>query len=692
MSRPILVIVFIFVIIFSFSLNVSAADGCEEEQSSEVCLSEFQEEPLFEDQWYLDAINLPERMDFIDYDEEVVVAILDTGVNGDHPELEDKVLSGYDFINDREGGMDDHGHGTFVAGIMASNLNGEGIAGIAQHVKILPVKISDGRGSVSTSAVEKGIDYAVEQGADIINMSFAGYKEYSIERRAVERASEAGVMLISSTGNQGEDSIGYPAAFPEVFAVGALRNLNQVNNPENLRANFSNYGPHINVSAPGQGILSLDYEGDYQKDQGTSFSTAIVSSLAALLMAKNPDWDVETVQWAIEKGSLQSDYSSGEWNEWLGYGGIDVSQSLALEASEMGEEAVSSREDPNRLQLNQLEKDHLVKSGEGNWYEVNVDESVEVYLENPSDELTIIVDIYQEDSESVWETIEIAEEERIELPEGLFDLHVYESYDRWSETPYSIGITDGEFEDGSLEIDGLSYVYENSQEIRGEVEPYTEVILDSVSGQKVVESGNDGDFAIDLPELEVGNEVNVSLEDGESAQRTVLSFYPDVRSNIDAVRYLSEEGIIQGYEDGTYRPFEEISRVQAIQIILSSLEGIEIDSTSEGEPIMGISPGEYGYDYLLTAQNKGWLADLGEDGRKALTRGEMALLLSKSHDLSGESEEEIPDVDADSELGQAVESLVANGVVKGFNDGTYRPDETIRRDHMALMIYRILKD
>jgi subtilisin family serine protease len=220
-------------------------------------------------------------------EEDVIIAILDTGVDFGHPDLDDKILlNGYDFVNDDSDPTDDNGHGTIVAGITAAETNNEeGIAGVAWalNCKVLPIKIADATGVVEVAQEILGIERAVQSGAHVINLSIAGPGYSQPERDAIRNAINNGVIVVAAAGNAGAGTE-YPAAYDECIAVAAT-------DIDDLRTDWSNYGPEIDVAAPGEGIVGpvpTWYFGPgsfpYGSGDGTSFSAPHVAGLAALII------------------------------------------------------------------------------------------------------------------------------------------------------------------------------------------------------------------------------------------------------------------------------------------------------------------------------------------------------------------------------------------------------------------------
>ncbi|MGM8215892.1 S8 family serine peptidase [Bacillaceae bacterium W0354] len=662
------------------------------------CITGISQEPLYYKQWYLKTIDYLNSIDLVTSDKEIVVAVLDTGVSAKHLELKGKLLPGYDVVNDDDTPEDDHGHGTFVAGVIAANINGQGIGGLAPNVKILPVKVGDQAGQIQSNHIAEGIYYAIEQGADIINMSFAGYKRSSIEYRAIQEAKKNDIVLIAAAGNRGKEEIAYPAKYPEVIAVGAMDKVTyQTKNPLLLKAKLSNYGPELNVMAPGVDIVSLETKSGYAIGEGTSYAAPIVSSLAALIKSENEEWNANMIQWAIERGATLSPYSSGEWSKEMGYGVVHFTESLKLKSMNLVNDTPDEKQKAEVLRLNEVLEEKMDLPSDVDWFKFKLHNAGEIdfFFDYQFDDLTIEVEIYK-GNELVKRVTSVGEVLSLNLDKGEYFVKVSEIYNRWSAQSYVIQVSGNIRE--PLVLNDVSYVYVTSKELRGKGTPGADVLIEA-GGRQVARGtvADDGTFTVSgFKGFKIGDRLSVKLvnrngDESERVIREVLPFYPDVNSNKSEVLRLSEEGIIRGFRDGKYRPFDNVTRTQAVQIIMST-SGVKPVQHQYKESILGIRPGEYGYDHLVTAKKLGWLQGLGSDGRGKLTRGEMALLLSRAFDYSGMGELEFSDIENGTELYEAVHVLAANNVVMGYLDGTYRPDEPIRRDHIAVLLARILAE
>jgi thermitase len=266
-------------------------------------------DPGYSEQWSLNKIGVEEIWAETMGSSGVVIAVLDTGIDYSHPDRPKNIVLGYDFINDDSNPQDDHGHGTFVSGVIAANTNNStGIAGICQNCSIMPVKVMDNNGMGTYADVANGIVWSADNGADIINLSIGGYAYSQILQDAVSYAQSKGVLVIAAGGNQGISSPLYPAAYPNVIGVSATTQNDE-------KWSRSNYGSYIDISAPGVSIYGLTL-GSYRSQTGTSAAAPHIVGIAGLLMSKNqalsPNLIVQQLyQNTVDLGIEGKDYSFG---------------------------------------------------------------------------------------------------------------------------------------------------------------------------------------------------------------------------------------------------------------------------------------------------------------------------------------------------------------------------------------------
>ncbi|GAA1645446.1 hypothetical protein GCM10009744_40220 [Kribbella alba] len=276
---------------------------------------------------YLTTIRMPEAWDLSKSAGTQTVAVLDTGIDAGHPDLAGKVLAGRNVISPGQAPNDDNGHGTMTSGIIgASTSNAVGVAGVAWNAKILPVKVLDSSGSGTDSQIIDGINWAAANGARVINMSLGGDGDNSLLHDAISAAVAKGIVVVAAAGNTGVDAPNYPAAYPEVIAVGATDNNAAL-------TSFSTHGDWVDIAAPGWNIIAPgpraltdpDYE-PYWINSGTSFSAPMVAGVAALLRNKFPSYTPAQIEARLK--STARDAGPRGLDPYYGAGILDAARAL----------------------------------------------------------------------------------------------------------------------------------------------------------------------------------------------------------------------------------------------------------------------------------------------------------------------------------------------------------------------------
>jgi thermitase len=259
------------------------------------------DDPYFDRQWPLGKINLP-ALDRFETEETVLVAILDTGIDRNHEDLKGKVVGEINF-SDSSTCNDLNGHGTFIAGIIAANINnGAGIAGIAPNARLLNVKIADDNGYCRGSDLAMGIVWAANYGAKVINVSIELDFSFPKLKQAVNYAWEKGAVILAATSNYSIEPV-YPAYYENCIAIAATDKYDQ--------DDFSfEYGDWVDIAAPGTTVYSTLPNNRYAFESGTSFAVAHTSGLAALLFSIARDNNLDgrlndEVRAAIQDGAQQ---------------------------------------------------------------------------------------------------------------------------------------------------------------------------------------------------------------------------------------------------------------------------------------------------------------------------------------------------------------------------------------------------
>ena len=277
-------------------------------------------DPLWSDQWGPQLIGMTNAWDHELGNRSVKVAVIDTGIDYNNPELKNNYLPiGYNWITNTSDPMDDNGHGTHVAGTIAAAINnGIGIAGLA-NVSIFAEKFLDSTGYGSDVDAALAINDAVAKGANILSNSWGGTFNSSLVANAVANAVSSGVIFVAAAGNLGGNIPFFPADLPGVIGVGATNSYDQ-------RASFSDYGNYVDISAPGVNILSTYLNDTYEYLSGTSMATPHVSGLLALLMSKYPSYTPKQLENVIYNTAV--DLGQPGWDPYYGYGRIDAAAAI----------------------------------------------------------------------------------------------------------------------------------------------------------------------------------------------------------------------------------------------------------------------------------------------------------------------------------------------------------------------------
>ncbi|GGB42817.1 S8 family serine peptidase [Fictibacillus barbaricus] len=276
-------------------------------------------EPFFQNQWYLTVLNAEQAWDQTRGENHVVVAVLDGGVQVSHPDLKGKMVKPYDAVTKKTTFPADN-HATHVAGVIAASFNKIGIAGIAPSVKIMPVNVFTGD-TANTADVIRGIVYAADSGADVINFSMGGYGDNYPLKSAVNYARSKGVIIIAASGNDDTDERSFPASYPGVLSISATDKEDEV-------TWFTNFGEYIDFAAPGEDIFSTAANSGYMYMDGTSMATPVVSGTAALMLSKNPLLTENELRDLLIKSSV--DLGDPGWDIYYGYGRIDMNKAVSL--------------------------------------------------------------------------------------------------------------------------------------------------------------------------------------------------------------------------------------------------------------------------------------------------------------------------------------------------------------------------
>jgi subtilisin family serine protease len=281
--------------------------------------------------WHLSRIQAQSAWDLTAGVSDILVGVLDSGINAAHPDLAGQFVPGYDYVSFDTDPADDFGHGTAVAGtIVAAGNNGVGSAGVAFGCRVLPVKVVDSTGYATYSALASGIRYATDHGVRVINMSVGGSSSSSTLQAAVNYAWNSNVVLVASAGNNSDNVPQYPSACDHVIAVSATE-------PDDTRASFSSFGTYVTLSAPGDTIWTTDNDlaQPYGSWRGTSFSSPIVAGVAALMASENPLLSNTQIVALLEQTA--DDIGAPGRDIYFGFGRVNAFRAVTAASTESGD-------------------------------------------------------------------------------------------------------------------------------------------------------------------------------------------------------------------------------------------------------------------------------------------------------------------------------------------------------------------
>ncbi|MEU8224677.1 S8 family serine peptidase [Kribbella sp. NPDC048915] len=318
-------------------------------------------------QAYLNTIRAPQAWDVTKTTGSQVVAVLDTGVDASHPDLAGRLVPGYNATSTtRPNPVDDNGHGTMTLGIIAASANnGIGIAGIGWSAKAMPVKVAGSNGVANDLDIVEGIDWAITHGATILNISLASPGDNPVLHDAIKRAVAKGVTVVAAAGNDGSAVLQYPAAYPEVIAVGAT-------NAGAVLTDFSSYGDWVDIAAPGWDIVSTTRRttAQYAYCTGTSCAAPIVAAVAALVKNKWPT--LTPAQLEARLKTFTRDAGPRGNDPYYGAGVLDAYAALGGRwAADFPTNSIDLNDQPERaIPLSSGISTTISTEGEVDWYEV----------------------------------------------------------------------------------------------------------------------------------------------------------------------------------------------------------------------------------------------------------------------------------------------------------------------------------
>ena len=327
--------------------------------------------------WHYDLINVPSAWDFTSGSPDIISAVVDTGIIPQHPDIEGQLTDGYDFISDPDSSGDGDGidpdptdigegsnafrsgdfHGLHVSGTIAAKGNNSiGIVGVAYGSKVMPLRALNADGEGTTYDIMQAVRFAAgldndsntlpETPADVINLSLGGGGYINSEQIVFDQVAQKGILTVAASGNEGSSRVGYPAAYDNVFAVGAVDATNRV-------TDYSNQGGDLSLVAPG-GNTGADANGDGQPDgvlstyyddgqpeyiflQGTSMATPHVAGVFALMKSVNPSLNFNAINSMLTQGAITDDLGAVGFDEQYGWGLINAQKAVIAAIEDDGQ-------------------------------------------------------------------------------------------------------------------------------------------------------------------------------------------------------------------------------------------------------------------------------------------------------------------------------------------------------------------
>jgi subtilisin family serine protease len=286
-------------------------------------LSTTPNDTLYSSEWHLGKIATPLAWDLTQGNSSVIVAVVDTGVDGSHPDLVNKTIPGYNAYNNNSDTSDVYGHGTMIAGIIgAESNNGLGVSSIAWLNPIMPIRITDPSLIVYYSIVANGITWAADHGAKVINASISGVAASSTVISAASYAMNKGAVVVAAAGNCG--------CFDATPETPYIVSVSATDGSDNL-ASFSSQGNYVDVAAPGVSIYTTTLGGGYGAPSGTSVASPVVAGVVALMMSANPSLTPAKIVSMLEANA--DDLGPAGYDTAYGYGRINAYRAVAAAAS-----------------------------------------------------------------------------------------------------------------------------------------------------------------------------------------------------------------------------------------------------------------------------------------------------------------------------------------------------------------------
>ncbi|WP_394188547.1 S8 family serine peptidase [Paenisporosarcina quisquiliarum] len=621
--------------------------------------------------WGIQSINITKTWQTGYTGKGVKVAVIDSGISS-HEDL--VIAGGVSFVDYTNSYQDDNGHGTHVAGIISASDNGYGVKGVASGVELYAVKTMDEKGSAYLSNVIAGVNWAIQNQMDIINLSLSTQSESPAFKDIVDKAYDEGILLVAAAGNDGTksgDTVDFPARYPSVIAVGAIDQNNRF-------ASFSSTGPDVEVVAPGVAVLSTYLNNSYARLNGTSMATPFVSGYLALLKQAYPSLSNYQLRSLLINHTL--DLGLPGFDQFFG-NGLVIASDLKLPlfgVPSTGNPAIDLKISNENIKLfpgESVELDAVVVLKDGT--EINI--SNEAVWNSSENAIATVL-------EGKVDALRIGEGNISVSYGGLstkIPIEVVEANPVSFVTP-SISVIDGQIgdfiqvemeatrEDGSVENVTKESTWISEDNIIAEV----------IQGNIQLKSAGETYVKATYDNKTIEIKINVIEE-------IHLPDFSDVPSEFWAykdINQLRDRHIILGYEDNTFKPHSSIRR-DHVTVLLS--KAIDLPSVLEAADFVDVQVTYRYYPEIKKAQLAGLVSgDLGKfNPQENLTRAQMAKVLVLAFDLKKKGEHSFVDVSKNHWASDYISILYSNGITIGDN-GKYSPESPVTRAHFAAFLAR----
>lgn len=624
--------------------------------------------------WGIPALNIPITWGTGYSGKGIKIAVIDTGISP-HEDL--VIAGGKSFVDYTDSYFDDNGHGTHVAGIIRASNNGVGIKGVAYESDIFAIKAMTQNGTSYLSSIIAGIDWAITNDMDIVNLSLGTQVDSTAFHNIVDRAYRQGLLIVAASGNDGTgigDTVDYPARYSSAIAVGAVDQQNQL-------ASFSSTGSSVEVVAPGVSIVSTYLNGKYARMNGTSMATPFVTGYLALVKQAYPQLTNAQIRTKLNESTV--DLGLYGLDNSFGYGLLKAT-SLSLPVSgypATGNPAIS-------LTLNK---------------------SKSIHLPNESEELTATVQLKDGTKlditdEAVWSisdttianinfgkinTLKIGKTEISAQWGGLtstMELEVIDSNPVLSieSNIDSLSATTGQQKKITLTArmkDGTFTDITNGASWRSLNETIASVNKGTVDFKQVGRTTIIASYGNESISINVESTLEVALPDLLDVNPTFWAY--------KEINELREKEIIFGYKDNTFKPNATIRRDHVASIFSKSLP---LTFIVEEKRFLDVPTNYLYYQEIMNTQRAGIFS--GSNGvfgpQQQLTRAQMAKILVIAFELNQNGLHSFKDVSENHWANEYIHILYSNGITLGSN-GLYSPEDFVTRAQYAVFLSRAME-